>query len=295
VYELRAYGEPAALAAVADGLADLPGVRHVSVAAAESGASSRVSADVRAEAADAVLALLGRLGVRQDDVVLTRLETISAAPDEREPVALVWSDVLGQARARARAPGRYLMLMAAAGVVAAFAVLNRSAVLIVGAMAISPDLLPITAACTGIVLRRPRLVWRGLGTLFVGLAVVGLVSVAITGLLNLLDALPAGFSLGEIPAAQTHVGTSTILVALAAGAAGTLAVETRASAAVGVAISVTTIPAIAYLGVGCGIGEPGQALSGLWVLLVNVAMMVVGGSATLAGQRVIAPLHSRRG
>jgi uncharacterized hydrophobic protein (TIGR00271 family) len=295
VFELRAYGEPAAIAAVSEGLAALPGVRHVSLVGSDAGATSRVTADVRAEEADEVLALLGRLGVPPDDVVLTRLETIAASPDEREPVALVWSDVLGQARARAHAPGRYLMLMAAAGVVAAFALLNRSPVLIVGAMAISPDLLPITAACTGIVLWRPRLVWRGLATLFVGLAVVGLVSAAITGVLDLFDGLPPGFSLGEIPAAQTHVGTSTILVALAAGAAGVLAVETRASAAVGVAISVTTVPAIAYLGVGCGLGEPDKALSGLWVLLVNVAMMVVGGSATLAGQRLIAPLHSRRG
>ena len=48
---------------------------------------------------------------------------------------------------------------------------------------------------------------------------------------------------------------TTILVALAAGVAGILAFETRAGAAVGVAISVTTIPASAYLGVSFGVGE----------------------------------------
>jgi Domain of unknown function (DUF389) len=42
------------------------------------------------------------------------------------------------------------------------------------------------------------------------------------------------------------------LIALAAGVAAILFFETRASAAVGVAISVTTIPASAYLGVAIG-------------------------------------------
>jgi uncharacterized hydrophobic protein (TIGR00271 family) len=184
--------------------------------------------------------------------------------------------------------------MAAAGVVATFAVVNRSSVLIVGAMAISPDLLPITAACTGIVLLRPRLAGRGLASLVLGLAVVGLTSTVVAALLDLFDGLPSGFTLGEIPASQTHVGASTIAVALAAGVAGILAVETRASAAVGVAISVTTIPAVAYFGVGLGLGEPGKAVSALWVLAVNVAMMLVGGTATLAAQRALAARSAAR-
>jgi len=135
---------------------------------------------------------------------------------------------------------------------------------------------------------RPRLVRRGIGSLVVGLGVAGLVSAAVVALLDLFDLLPPAFSLGSIPAARTHIGAATIPVALAAGAAGILAVETRASAAVGVAISVTTIPALAYLGVGLGIGEFDRSLSALWVLLANVAMMLAGGSSTLAVQRLIA-------
>jgi len=276
------------MSAVSGRLAGLAGVRHLRLTGSDSGAAAMVTADVRTDAADAVLTVLARVGVSPEDIVFTRLETIASVPEDTEPSALVWADVLGQARARARAPGRYLMLMATAGVVAAFAIVNASSVLIVGAMAISPDLLPITAACTGLALMRPRLVRRGLGSLLVGLAVVGLVSAGVTGVLNLFGLLPPGFSLGVIPASQTHIGASTIPVAVAAGAAGILAVETRASAAVGVAISVTTIPAVAYLGVGLGIGEFDKALSAFWVLLANVAMMVVGGTATLAGQRAIA-------
>jgi uncharacterized hydrophobic protein (TIGR00271 family) len=288
VFELRAYGDSAAIAAVSERLSHLPGVRHLSVADAVPGATAAVAADIRSDAADEVLGILEQQGFSPDDVVLTRLETISSTPQGMEPFALVWADVLAQARTWARAPGRYLALMAAAGVVAAFAIVNRSSVLIVGAMAISPDLLPITAACTGLVLLRPRLVQRGLGSLVVGLGVTGLVAAAVAALLDLFDLLPADFSLGEIPASQSHIGAATIPIALAAGAAGILALETRGSAAVGVAISVTTIPAIAFLGVGLGIGEFDRSLSAFWVLLANVAMMLVGGTSTLAAQRLIA-------
>jgi hypothetical protein len=64
-----------------------------------------------------------------------------------------------------------------------------------------------------------------------------------------------------------------------------LAVETRASAAVGVGISVTTIPAAAYLGVALGIGQFRAALPALGVLAANIALMIVGGSIVLALQR----------
>jgi uncharacterized hydrophobic protein (TIGR00271 family) len=288
---LRVYGESGAMAAVADRLASLQGMRHVSLVEAGGGAAA-VTADVRAEAADTALETLQGLGVPSDDIALVRLDTIAPPGGAGEATALVWADVLGQAREQARAPVRYFVLMAAAGVIAGLAVVNDSATLIVGAMAISPDLFPITAACAGLVLRRRRLVVRGLLTLLVGLATAGVFAFAVGALLDGLDALPAGFVLSEFSAAQTHVNATTILVALAAGVAGMLAVETRASSAVGVAISVTTIPATAYLGVAAGLGEFDSSLSALGVLAANIAMMLAGGSVALAIQR---SLSARRG
>ena len=64
-----------------------------------------------------------------------------------------------------------------------------------------------------------------------------------------------------------------------------LSFETRASAAVGVAISVTTIPASAYLGVAIGAGGIDNALGALVVLVVNVGLLLVSGTATLLVQR----------
>jgi uncharacterized hydrophobic protein (TIGR00271 family) len=275
------------MATVAKDIGGLQGARHVAFSDAGPGSTALVTADLRPDAADHALERLERIGVAAEDVTLVRLETIGPAAVS-EPLVVVWADVLGKASVRARAPARYVVLMAVAGVIAGLAVINRSSVLIVGAMAISPDLLPVTAACTGLVLGRWRLAWRGLASLVLGLATTCALAVAVTLLLRAFDLMPNGFSLGAIPAAQTHVNATTILVAFAAGIAGMLALETRASAAVGVAISVTTIPASAYFGVAIGMGQVGSSWSALGVLSVNIAMMLAGGSIALATQRLAA-------
>jgi uncharacterized hydrophobic protein (TIGR00271 family) len=273
------------MTAVAQRLESLTGTRHVSLVETSADRPSLVTADLRSDAADPALATLTELGVLPEDVALVRLDTISLETGAGDASALIWADVLGQARIQARAAARYFVLMSAAGVIAALAVLNDSATLIVGAMAISPDLLPVTAACIGLVFRRPRLVLRGLATLAAGLGIAGLFAALVGVLFDRFDIMPQGFNLDEFTAAQTHVNATTLLVALAAGVAGMLAVETRASAAVGVAISVTTIPASAYLGVALGIGQLRTSLSGFAVLGANIAMMLLGGSIALGVQR----------
>jgi uncharacterized hydrophobic protein (TIGR00271 family) len=283
------------MAAAAAQLEALQGVRHLSRTDAGHDGTALLTADVRADTADAALEMLARAKIPDADVALVRLERIAPLSAEAEPTALVWSDLLGQARLNTRTAVRYLVFMAVAGVIAAFGVINEDQVLIVGAMAVSPDLLPITAACTGIATGSGRLVRRGLASLAVGLGAAGLTAFAVTAILNLFGGLPGGFSLQQHSiVSQTSVNAETILVALAAGIAGMLALETRASAAVGVAISVTTIPASAFLGVAAGIGELSDSLDALWVLLANVTMMLVGGSLTLIVQRVTAARQEAR-
>ena len=278
------------MAAVAEQLETLAGVRHVSRTDAGHDGTALVTADVSAETADTALEMLARLSVPAEDIALVRLDRLAPLSANAEPLALVWADLLGQASVNARTAVRYLVFMAVAGVIAAFGVIDDDQILIVGAMAVSPDLLPITAACTGIVLRRGRLLRRGLVSLALGLGVAGVTAFAVTGMLNLFGGLPNGFSAqAQNIVSTTHVNSETILVALAAGIAGMLALETRASAAVGVAISVTTIPASAFLGVAAGVGELSKSLSALGVLGANVSMMLVSGSLTLAIQRAAAP------
>jgi uncharacterized hydrophobic protein (TIGR00271 family) len=210
-------------------------------------------------------------------------------------VSVIWADVLGQASEHARPIARYLAFMVVAGVIAAYGVTEANNVLIVGAMAISPDTLPITAACVGIATRRGRLARRALVTLALGLSATCATAIALAVVLDALDLLPSEFAVGESAlSGLTTVNDATIGVALAAGVAGMLAVETRASSAVGVAISITTIPAAAYLGVAVGVGNAEKVPGTFAVLGVNVAMLLLAGTATLLVQRWLTERRGKR-
>ena len=290
---LRVYGPADSLTEIGEGLEDHGAARNVALAQGVRAGHVLLTAEVSAEWADGVLELLVDSGVDEDDIRLARLDEIGPIRPGRS-ASLIWADVLGQARANARPVARYLVFMIAAGVIAAYGVIEANVILIVGAMAVSPDLLPITAACVGLVSRRGRLVGRALVTLAVGMAAACLTAAVLTWVLDLVDLLPSGFEVGESAlSGLTTVNDETIAVALAAGIAGMLALETRASSAVGVAISITTIPAAAYLGVATGDGEVGKAMGALAVLAVNVAMLVIGGTLTLIVQRRFEGVHPR--
>ena len=83
-----------------------------------------VTADISAETADAALEVLARLSVPAEDIALARLDRIAPLSTHTEPLALVWADLLGQARVNARTAVRYLVFMAVAGVIAAFGVID---------------------------------------------------------------------------------------------------------------------------------------------------------------------------
>lgn len=263
----------------------LDGVGAVTLVSLLREGEAQVGAEVSADAADDVLRTLADLGVPAGAYTLSRLEVIRPQSRDRPVAGLLWVDLAGQAGRNARPLGRYLVFMAVAGVIAAFGVINANQVLIVGAMAVSPDLLPVTAICTGLASRDFRLASRAFATLVVGLSVTGAMAAGVVVLLDALDLLPTHYELSDgALLGLTSVGAATIGVALAAGVAGMLALETRSSAAVGVAISVTTIPAAAYLGVAAGLGELSTAGGTLDVLVVNIVSLVVGGTALLAAQ-----------
>jgi uncharacterized hydrophobic protein (TIGR00271 family) len=283
---LRIYASSAALDEVARGLDEHGSARHVALSPAARPGHALLTAEVHPEAADPVLEFLLASGVAEEDIALARLDEISPVASVHPSTSLIWADVIGQARRNARPVALYLAFAIAAGVIAAFGVIEVNSILIVGAMAVSPDMLPITATCVGLVSRRGRLVRRALVTLSVGLGMSCLAAALVTIVLDISSSLPSGFELDEEGlSGLTKVDASTIGVALAAGVAGMLALETRASAAVGVAISVTTIPAAAYVGVAAGVGEEDAAWGALAVLGTNVALLLVAGTLTLIVQR----------
>lgn len=272
-------------------LRDLDGVRRVVEQPDAVLADSTVFvADVEPAAADELVDAIAELGIGADDYVLTRVDVV--APLHRHSVGdrgidgFAWVEVMGQARANSRPLARYLALINVAAVIAALGVITSSSILIVGAMAVSPDLLPICATCVGIVARRRTLAVRSFATLTIGLTAVVVTAAVLSWLLKVTGFLPDGFRV-EDSGLETlaHTDYSTVLIAAAAGIAAMLSFETRASAAVGVAISVTTIPASAYLGVAIGAGGIDNAGGAGVVLAINVALLIVFGTLTLMVQR----------
>ena len=281
-------GATPAMGEVARRIVELEGIHRVRMTAALPEGRSLVSGEVRHDATDTLVEELRALGVAGEDLRLTRVDELGGGADSAD-TSLIWADVVGLAGSNSRIVSRYLALMAVAGVIACYGVVDANLLLVVGAMAVSPDLLPITATAVGVVDRSPRLTAKALFTLAIGMAVIALFAALATFAQRELSLLPAAFNINEtILRGLVHVDDETVVVAFAAGVAGMLSFETRASSGVGVAISVTTVPAAAYLGVAAGLSRASEALGALGVLFANVASMVLGAALTLGLQRALA-------
>jgi uncharacterized hydrophobic protein (TIGR00271 family) len=284
-FEIFGRAEP--MGSVADLLDRADGVTRVTLVDAARTDHAVVHAKVAPRVVREVLEGVRALGVPEQDITVERVEPVIWAQPTRAVAKLEWEDVVGTARVNVRLTGLYLAFMFAAGVVACYGVVDTNGILIVGAMAISPDLLPIAAIGVGLVARN-GVALRGLGALALGMAVVVLASATFSFSQDQLGLLPSKFDINAtVLGSLTTVNNETIVVAFFAGAAGMLALETRAMTAVGVAISVTTIPAAAYLGVAIGIGNLDKAPGAVAVLGMNVLMMSVGAASALLAQRTL--------
>jgi uncharacterized hydrophobic protein (TIGR00271 family) len=292
VLRLDSFVTPELLDEVTATLAAHPGVRHVTTGATTTDGLVTLSAEVDAANADAAIERLADLGIASDDLTLWRVPGIQPLGWHRrtrseESDVQVWAEIVGRANENAKLASTYLLFMTSAGIIAGIGVLTASSVLLVGAMAISPDLLPISASAIGIVERRWHLTIRAVRALLIGLGTGALGAFAATAVLRLFGRVPDDLRLADtvMGEALTEIGPGSLMVAAVAGVAGMLAFERPSGAAVGVAISVTTIPAAAYVGAAMAMGRDDPMLGALGVLLANVIMLVVASTGTLMAQQ----------
>src|SRR4051795_10000709 len=135
---------------VASRLDAIAGTAQVRVVDTVRPGSSVIRADVAHDSVDGVLDELERLEVPAADISMARIERVGQVAGRKADTSLVWADVVGVAGTNARLVGRYLAFMVVAGVVGCYGVIDRNPLLIVGAMAVSPDLLPIVAITVGV-------------------------------------------------------------------------------------------------------------------------------------------------
>jgi uncharacterized hydrophobic protein (TIGR00271 family) len=291
---LQVYVPQAVLTDVLALLRQQSGVDHiVRVGPTAPGDLDLITSDIDAQAVDVLLPLLVAAGVSGEEISIQHIHgsrPLGAGRRGDLPSwgggALAWLELATSSQRYAKAAPQYLVYMVCAGVIAVFGVLTRNTILIIGAMAVSPDLLPLCATCVGLVSRRRRLAGRAFGALIMGLTAAGVTAFLVTTVLRRAGWGPAtkalgGGGLGVLPT----VNIATIGVALVAGIAGILAFETTSGAAVGVAISITTIPAAAFAGAEAAVRDWAGAGDALGVLAANITVLVLAGTTTLVIQR----------
>jgi uncharacterized hydrophobic protein (TIGR00271 family) len=197
--------------------------------------------------------------------------------------AIIWDEVIASTGEDSTLTWTFLAFMILACVLAAIGVATNSPITVVGAMVVGPEFGPLAGIAVGLRLRRGNAVRRGIVALVVGFTVAIAAAAAVaalwraTGLVHAHD-LTASKSTQFI----YQPGWFSLITALVAGAAGTLALTSSKSAAlVGVFISVTTIPAAGNIALALVFGHFHVAAESALQLLINLTGIVLAAYLVL--------------
>lgn len=277
------------------------GTTHLAVVpgAARNPAGDVVMCDVAREAGDELLGGLRSLGIDEsgsiavENIDLSLSQRADKAEDDAPGEgadAVLWEQLSDATHEESTLSATYVAFITLATMIAACGVVLDNAILIVGAMAVGPEFGPLAGFCTALVQRAPRFAVRSLVAILVGFAVAMAVTV---GFSHFMDAVGL-FTEKQLEQDRPNTGFVyapdwfSFVVAVLAGAAGTLSLTSAKSGAlVGVAISVTTVPAAANAAVALSYGDAEQTWGSTEQLLLNLLGIVVAGTLTLLVQKVL--------
>lgn len=267
-------------------------VSHIEGAALKP-AGDLIICDITREAVSDVLDWLAKEGIDQTggltllnvDAAPSKLakDAEAAAPGAPED-AVIWDEVLDRSEDSARTSWVFYTFFALAVLIACVAIVNDSAILVVGAMVVGPEFAAVAAIAVGIALRRPALAGRAAWLLLRGLLLSIAVAVVFTLILRGFGFLPQDALTKPRPltAFIYEPNTWSVVVALLAGAAGVLSQTAgQLNALVGVFISVTTIPAIADFSMSIALGDLRQTGGSALQFGLNFGGMIVAGVLVL--------------
>lgn len=291
---VRAVTPPSGTSALVAELVADPAVVNIVVAAgaARKPDGDLVTFDVAREAAnDAIGRLRARDLHRVGSITVERIDvSISDAAARAEALApgdpsdaVIWEEVEARVRSESGWSLSFTVLLVIAGLIAAIGVLVDSPILIVGAMVVGPEYGPVSLVAYGLATGRGHRVRKGLAALAVGLPVTMAACALLALALRGADRVPAAYLRGDRPLTSfiSSPDLFAVLVAVLAGVAGAVSLaEARHGALVGVLVSVTTIPAVANVGVALVMGRPGEAAGALGQLALNLALLMLVGALT---------------
>lgn len=284
------------------------GATHLAVVpgAARNPAGDVVMCDVAREAGDTLIGALRALGIdRTGSIALENIDlSLSERADKAEDDApgegadaVLWEQLSDATHEESTLSITYVAFITLATMIAACGVVLDNAILIVGAMAVGPEFGPLAGFCTALVQRAPRLALRSLIAILAGFAIAMAVTV---GFSFFMDAVGL-FTEKQLEQERPNTGFVyapdwfSFVVAVLAGAAGTLSLtSSKSGALVGVAISVTTVPAAANAAVALSYGDAKQTQGSTEQLLLNLLGIVLAGTLTLLAQKILwARQHER--
>ncbi|WP_338697252.1 DUF389 domain-containing protein [Streptomyces sp. Q6] len=284
------------------------GTTHLAVVpgAARNPAGDVVMCDVAREAGDELIGALRELDIDKcGSIAVESIDlSLSLRADKAEDEApgegadaVLWEQLSDATHEESTLTFTYVAFLVIATMIAACGVVLDNAILIVGAMAVGPEFGPLAGICTAVVQRAPKLALRSLIALLVGFVVAMVVTV---GFSYFMDAVNL-FSEAQLEADRPNTGFVyapdwfSFVVAVLAGAAGTLSLTSAKSGAlVGVAISVTTVPAAANAAVALSYDDMKQTWGSTQQLLLNLLAIVLAGTLTLLAQKFFWARHRER-
>ena len=256
-----------------------------------------VMCDVAREAGDELIGALRELeldrigSIAVDNIDLSLSERADKAEDDAPGEgadAVLWEHLADATHEESTLTVTYVAFLAVATMLAACGVMLDNAILIVGAMAVGPEFGPLAGISTALVRKAPQLVWRSLWALLAGFAVAMALTAGFSWLLDTLGL----FEKSMVEAARPNTAFiwkpdwMSFVVAFLAGIAGTLSLTSAKSGAlIGVAISVTTVPAAANAAVAFSYRDYSQTWGSSWQLLANLGGIVAAGTLTLLAQK----------
>ncbi|MFC9928423.1 DUF389 domain-containing protein [Streptomyces sp. NPDC127190] len=256
-----------------------------------------VLCDVAREAGDELLTELRRLELdRTGSIAVENIDlSLSRRADKAEQEApgegadaVLWEGLTDATHEESTLSVTYVAFLAVATMLAACGVMLDNAILIVGAMAVGPEFGPLAGISTALVQRAPALVARSLWALLAGFAAAMVLTAGFSWLMDQLGY----FDRSMVEAARPNTGfiwkpdAMSFVVAFLAGIAGTLSLTSAKSGAlIGVAISVTTVPAAANAAVALSYTDYSQTWGSTWQLLANLGGIVLAGTLTLLAQK----------
>ncbi len=205
------------------------------------------------------------------------------APKEKKPQAVarisreeLYQDVDGAIRSS----NVFYAMVVLSTIVAAIGLLKNNVAVVIGAMVIAPLLGPNMALALGTALGDPKLLRRAAKVNIAGVSIALIMAIVIGWVFNVDPTGP------EV-ASRTTVAMSDVILALAAGVAGTLSITLGvASTLVGVMVAVALLPPLVTVGMMIGIGAWDLAYRAFLLLVTNIVSVNLAAVSTFLIQGV---------